>query len=419
MTMDVHLNVANDFVLRSNDLTVPGAPIGLGAVNITIGGDLRLVKTAGRDVVRLLGSVNTVRGTYDFQGRRFAVLRDGTIRFEGGRDINPDLMVSAQRAIQGVLANVNIRGTMKKPELELSSVPPLEQSEILSLIVFNQPINQLGEGEQVALTQRAQQLAAGALASTLTNSLGKALNLTEFSIQSRQRRRHRRADHRRPAAERQPLRQAGTGIRRRQHHELHPRIRVREVAAAAHQLAPGVERAAAAVSEDAGQRRRSAVHVYALRDPVGIKGLADLLKRSAAEPRRQPRQPQEDLGGDERVAGGRVAIVGHDAEHLAERVQREVANGGPAGEGPVTFEVEGEVHRIEAAVQQRQIPMTAAGRIHGRDVVADVVPDDDPVLQVVEKTLKRGRLVQPVDGLVACHAVHGHRGRVLGNLEQG
>jgi hypothetical protein len=184
LTMDVHLAVANDFVLRSNDLTVPGAPIGLGAVNITIGGDLRLQKAAGRDMTRLLGTVNTVRGTYDFQGRRFTVLRDGTIRFEGGRDINPDLMVSAQRAIQGVLANVNIRGTMKMPELELSSVPPLEQSEILSLIVFNQPINQLGEGEQVALTQRAQQLAAGALASTLTNSLGKALNLTEFGIQS-------------------------------------------------------------------------------------------------------------------------------------------------------------------------------------------------------------------------------------------
>jgi translocation and assembly module TamB len=184
LTMDVHLGIANDFVLRSNDLTVPGAPIGLGAVNITIGGDLRLQKAAGRDVTRLLGTITTVRGTYDFQGRRFTVLRDGTIRFEGGRDINPDLMVSAQRAIQGVLANVNIRGTMKMPELELSSVPPLEQSEILSLIVFNQPINQLGEGEQVALTQRAQQLAAGALASTLTNSLGKALNLTEFSIQA-------------------------------------------------------------------------------------------------------------------------------------------------------------------------------------------------------------------------------------------
>jgi autotransporter translocation and assembly factor TamB len=184
VTMDVHLTLANDFVLRSNDLTIPGAPIGLGAVNLTVGGNLRLTKTAGRDVVRLLGTVSTVRGTYDFQGRRFTVLRDGTIRFEGGRDINPDLMVSAQRAIQGVLANVNIRGTMKMPELVLTSVPPLEQSEILSLILFSQPINQLGEGQQVALTQRAEQLAAGALASTLTNSLGKALNLTEFSIQT-------------------------------------------------------------------------------------------------------------------------------------------------------------------------------------------------------------------------------------------
>ena len=184
LTMDVRLTVANNFVLRSNDLTVPEAPIGLGAVNVTIGGDLRLMKSPGRDVVRLVGAVNTVRGTYDFQGRRFSILRDGTIRFEGGRAIDPDLSVTAERAIQGVLASVNVRGTLKKPELVLSSVPPLEQSEILSLIVFNQPINQLGEGQQVAVTQRAQQIAAGALASTLTNSLGKALNLTEFSIQT-------------------------------------------------------------------------------------------------------------------------------------------------------------------------------------------------------------------------------------------
>jgi autotransporter translocation and assembly factor TamB len=134
--------------------------------------------------VRLVGAVKTVRGTYDFQGRRFTILRDGTIRFVGGRDVNPDLNVVAQRTIQGVQANINIQGTLKEPEIVLSSVPPLEKSEILSLIVFNQPINQLGEGQQVALTQRAEQLAAGALAGTLTSSIGRALNLTEFNIQA-------------------------------------------------------------------------------------------------------------------------------------------------------------------------------------------------------------------------------------------
>ena len=45
----------------------------------------------------------------------------------------------------------------------LSSTPPLEQADILALIVFNQPINQLGEGEQMSLAQRAQALATGAV----------------------------------------------------------------------------------------------------------------------------------------------------------------------------------------------------------------------------------------------------------------
>ena len=184
LRMDVHLTVANGFVIRSNDLAVPNAPIGLGAVNLTLGGDLQVRKPAGRDVVRLVGAVKTVRGTYDFQGRRFTILREGTIRFVGGRDLDPDLNVVAQRTIQGVVANVNIQGTLRDPEIVLSSVPPLEKSEILSLIVFNQPINQLGEGQQVALSQRAEQLAAGAIAGTLTSSLGRALNLTEFNIQA-------------------------------------------------------------------------------------------------------------------------------------------------------------------------------------------------------------------------------------------
>jgi autotransporter translocation and assembly factor TamB len=184
LRMNVHLTVANDFVIRSNDLSVPNAPVGLGAVNVTIGGDLQLRKAPGRDVVRVVGTVNTVRGSYDFQGRRFTILRDGTIRFVGGPDLNPDLSIIAQRIIQGVQANVNIQGSLKEPEIVLSSIPPLEKSEILSLIVFNQPINQLGEGQQVALTQRAEQLAAGALAGSLTSSLGRALNLTEFNIQA-------------------------------------------------------------------------------------------------------------------------------------------------------------------------------------------------------------------------------------------
>ena len=64
----------------------------------------------------------------------------------------------------------------------LSSTPPLEQADILSLIVFNQPINSLGEGQQVSLAQRAQQLATGTLAGALSTSIENALGVDMFEI---------------------------------------------------------------------------------------------------------------------------------------------------------------------------------------------------------------------------------------------
>ena len=84
--------------------------------------------------------------------------------------------------IQGVEARVNVRGTLSKPDIVLTSTPPLEQADILSLIVFNQPINSLGAGQQVSLAQRAQQMATGALAGELASSVGNALGVDTFEI---------------------------------------------------------------------------------------------------------------------------------------------------------------------------------------------------------------------------------------------
>jgi translocation and assembly module TamB len=73
---------------------------------------------------------------------------------------------------------------MRQPELSFSSNPPLDQAEILSLIVFNQPINQLAEGQQVSVANAAATLAGGYLASGLTSSIRSALSLDEFQIQA-------------------------------------------------------------------------------------------------------------------------------------------------------------------------------------------------------------------------------------------
>jgi len=106
------------------------------------------------------------------------------VRFDNAplNDMDPRLDIRTRRLIQGVEARVNVRGTLKQPEIILTSTPPLEQSDILSLIVFNQPINSLGEGQAVSLAQRAQQLATGAVAGQLAQSIGNAIGVDLFEI---------------------------------------------------------------------------------------------------------------------------------------------------------------------------------------------------------------------------------------------
>jgi translocation and assembly module TamB len=171
-------------VLRGQSLR-PGGPTGasLGDMNITVGGDVRIRKDPGAGVI-LLGTVETVRGTYEFQGRRFDLVRGGTLRFVGETQINPMLDVTATRIIPntGVEARIRVTGTAKTPQLELTSNPPLDESDILALIVFNRPVNELGTGERASLATTAGGIATGFLAAPLGESIGRALDLDLFEI---------------------------------------------------------------------------------------------------------------------------------------------------------------------------------------------------------------------------------------------
>jgi autotransporter translocation and assembly factor TamB len=183
LTMNVHVTVPDDLVVKAADLQAPGSPVGMGALTVTLGGDVRATKALNGDLT-LVGLVNTVRGAYTFQGRRFEIMRDGFVRFTGEplSELDPTLDIATRRTIRAVEARVNLRGTLKNPEVVLSSTPPLEQADILALILFNQPANELGEGQQISLVQQAQNLAGGALTRGLSQSIASALNLTEFDI---------------------------------------------------------------------------------------------------------------------------------------------------------------------------------------------------------------------------------------------
>lgn len=184
LASDVQLIVPDNLVLKGTDIQPPGGsvPTGLGDVNVTIGGDLRVRKDPD-EPFELLGDVQPIRGTYEFQGRQFEIQREGAIVFTGAPDINPTLDLVATRLISGVEARVHVMGTFDAPRLELSSQPPLDDADILSLIVFNRPLNQLGAGEQISLGQRAASVAAGFVGSQIADTIGDALELDVFDVE--------------------------------------------------------------------------------------------------------------------------------------------------------------------------------------------------------------------------------------------
>ena len=181
--VDIKLSMPDNLVLRGRDLRVASSSMGLGDMNIIAGGDLDLQKPAGKRMT-VTGLLQVVRGYYSFQGRRFEVQRDSSVRFRGQSPIDPSLNVTADREISGVTATVGVRGSLSAPDIALSSTPPLEDADILSLIVFGQPVNDLGLGQRTSLSERAASMAASAIATPVADSVARALNLDLFEIQT-------------------------------------------------------------------------------------------------------------------------------------------------------------------------------------------------------------------------------------------
>jgi autotransporter translocation and assembly factor TamB len=179
--LDIELHVPNTLRMVGENVQVtPGTPLGLGNINLRVLGDLYLYKDPAQPVY-ITGSFDQVTGTYAFQGRRFDLDPTSSINFRG--DLNPDLFVTVNREISGVETRVTIAGPLQEPELRLASTPPLDASDILSLIVFNTSTNELSALQQEQLAVRAGTLAAGFLAAPLMSALERSLGLSTLELE--------------------------------------------------------------------------------------------------------------------------------------------------------------------------------------------------------------------------------------------
>jgi translocation and assembly module TamB len=181
-TLRLRLQATNNLTMRGDNLRFRGgSAAGLGDVNLTLGGDLTLRKAPGQ-AVSLTGELRTDQGSYAFQGRRFTIDRDGTIRFTGS-GAAPLISVSATREIAGVQIRAKVGGTTSAPELTLSSSPGLEQTDIISLLLFNAPANELLSEQRNTLAVQAAALSSGFLVSPAVSAIGRAVGLDFLQIE--------------------------------------------------------------------------------------------------------------------------------------------------------------------------------------------------------------------------------------------
>jgi autotransporter translocation and assembly factor TamB len=144
-------------------------------------GQLYITK-APDDPLRVSGEIASTRGWYLFRGRRI-ILQEAYVSFSGETPIDPYLTVVANYQAPEHVVTIRIEGTARIPELELSSVPPLDQSDILSVLLFGKTTQQLTGGQGTELRQEALGLLASYVAPELEKSLMDTFGLASLTFQ--------------------------------------------------------------------------------------------------------------------------------------------------------------------------------------------------------------------------------------------
>ena len=119
-----------------------------------ITGSLLALEDPGRPTAGT-GELVITKGTYKAYGQDLTV-EHGRIRFAGGPIDNPGLDVRAfRKAPDGVVAGVDIKGTLKNPALTVYSDPPMSQGDAIAYLVLGHPLNQNTTRQEGSLVERA------------------------------------------------------------------------------------------------------------------------------------------------------------------------------------------------------------------------------------------------------------------------
>lgn len=130
---------------------------------------------------RVTGTVNLLRGRFDFLDRTFDLTR-GALSLDGATPPNPYLDVIGETQVLETVAQVHLLGPIKNFRLTLSSVPALPADEILALILFGRSTRQISPLQAVRLAQAAAELTGIGATPDFLGSIKKRLGLQEVNV---------------------------------------------------------------------------------------------------------------------------------------------------------------------------------------------------------------------------------------------
>ncbi|MCP4293299.1 MAG: hypothetical protein GY780_15855 [bacterium] len=132
-------------------VTIPGTVVVNGyGLNIELESDLlatRSVDSEGTPMVVLKGSAGVPQGTLKFMNNIFDV-ETANIKFNNSAPPNPHLNIKLTSDVSGYLINLEVSGFANEPVVELSSEPDMNQADIIAVLLFGQPANDLDNDQR-------------------------------------------------------------------------------------------------------------------------------------------------------------------------------------------------------------------------------------------------------------------------------
>jgi translocation and assembly module TamB len=179
-------HAANDGALADADiqvkLTIPsGFWIRGKGLDVELSGNLTIEQQAGRPVIA--GELRAVRGTLVILGRSLQLER-GTVTFFGGDEINPSLDFVLTTRVSDTEIQIFVGGTAQKPSMNFASDPEMSEADIMAVLLFGRPFNNLDEGQAGLVKERSTEMLASVGAVKLQEELGSQLGIDVLTLKS-------------------------------------------------------------------------------------------------------------------------------------------------------------------------------------------------------------------------------------------